>query len=563
MNARLLAALVASGASTNSLPSAWREALIAAGAADGQLSTFLKSQGYSGSVKDMFFKYLGDRGYVGSLTDRLQAAVRAQDIFGVRVDLFLVAGQSNAKGRGDSAQSPSVQYGLYIADDGTISALADPVGDADTGSAWPAFANEWYAQTGRIAAFCTAAVSTTPLTPDAAGQNWSPSGDLRSAAAAVLSTAVQSIKSSGAYVLNSARVLWIQGERDSKLFDGVTITGPIYEAALEELAQYFQTEVPEVQEMGVFKTGAYTDTDYVPQNWADIRTAQEEACTDSSLLTMLYRGAYSFSARGYLWDVVHWNQTALNIAGKCAARALATGTAAIPTAPIFSAVEESTDSTTTVKTTRTESHTTTAGTDFVVVVVGAVRGSASTTFTTSMTFGGVPMTQVVTSIDGNTTTACRANTTMFYIDEAMYGASLANVTADVVCTTSLSVTVMDMAIIDCAGEGIFEDTGAGSLASSDNGTNSPTYLTTTAPTFVIAACASSSAGASPLTATWNNGTERVDHGLSTGSRTGNFTVTTEALAAEYVEREYTATWSGTCNACATVSAAFRGKISGE
>lgn len=85
MNSSLLAALIASGASTHSVPSAWREALVAAGAADGQLSTFLRQEGYSGSVADSFFKYLGDKGYIGSLSDRIAAASLALDLFSAPV----------------------------------------------------------------------------------------------------------------------------------------------------------------------------------------------------------------------------------------------------------------------------------------------------------------------------------------------------------------------------------------------------------------------------------------------------------------------------------------------
>lgn len=83
MNSSLLAALIASGATSTTVPSAWREALVAAGAADGQLSTFLRQEGYSGSVADSFFKYLGDKGYIGSLSDRISAASAASDLFAI------------------------------------------------------------------------------------------------------------------------------------------------------------------------------------------------------------------------------------------------------------------------------------------------------------------------------------------------------------------------------------------------------------------------------------------------------------------------------------------------
>ena len=66
-------------------------------------------------------------------------------------DVFVVAGQSNAKGRGTAEEAPEVPAGAaYEATpQGEIRALADPVGGANTGSAWPAFANAYTAATGR------------------------------------------------------------------------------------------------------------------------------------------------------------------------------------------------------------------------------------------------------------------------------------------------------------------------------------------------------------------------------------------------------------------------------
>lgn len=80
MNSALLTSLLAAGATTTSLPSAWREACIAYGAEDGTLKTYLTMQGYTGSVADMLMKFLGDKGYVGTLTDRMAAAAAADDV---------------------------------------------------------------------------------------------------------------------------------------------------------------------------------------------------------------------------------------------------------------------------------------------------------------------------------------------------------------------------------------------------------------------------------------------------------------------------------------------------
>ena len=66
-------------------------------------------------------------------------------------DFFVIAGQSNAKGNGDMNQSERTVPGAAyeITRRGEFAHLADPVGNANTGSAWPAFAKAYTEQTGR------------------------------------------------------------------------------------------------------------------------------------------------------------------------------------------------------------------------------------------------------------------------------------------------------------------------------------------------------------------------------------------------------------------------------
>ncbi|HID2843112.1 TPA: hypothetical protein ACXGI0_005536, partial [Klebsiella pneumoniae] len=80
--------------------------------------------------------------------------------------VFLIAGQSNAQGMGAAAKSLTVNPGIaYQYYSGNLTpVLGDPVGNASTGSAWPAFANEFYRRTGLGVIFIPTAVGSSGLT---------------------------------------------------------------------------------------------------------------------------------------------------------------------------------------------------------------------------------------------------------------------------------------------------------------------------------------------------------------------------------------------------------------
>lgn len=482
------------------------------------------------------------------------------------IDLFIIVGQSNAEGRGDSAQSPAAPNGRYVSGSTITSPLADPVGGASTGSMWPAFCNEWFAQTGRVAAFVEAATGGTALLPDTAGSNWSPSGSLRAAAAAAANTAITAINNAAAYTLGSVYFVWAQGESDAQSINGTTITGPLYEQALEDLAAYFKAQVPQMVTMGVVQTGGnYVLTSM--EGYAAIRLAQENACTDSANLTMLYRGAYSFIARAMMVDTVHYNQTGLNLAGKCAARALATGAAVIPAAPAVLAATAYADPSYTATTTRSANHTTASGTKMIIVAMSAMRPESITTFfIDSVSFGGVAMTRLRDEKAGAAVTpAGRVTSSLWYLTETDYGGSLSDVTAAVLVSDAGAINIYDWCVIDCDAEGVpGAYNGVGTVsASTDNGS---VLLSTNSPSLVVGIGSSAwPIAAAPLTATLTNLTEAMDHGLTNAGTTsaGQMVVGYAAESAIVTDKAYTATWSATCTSVAWVVGAFRGKIAGE
>jgi hypothetical protein len=480
------------------------------------------------------------------------------------IDLFVIVGQSNAEGRGLTASSPPSPFGVYITGSTITAPLADPVGGADTGSMWPAFSNEWKNQTGRYSAFVESATGGTPLLPDAAGSNWSPSGSLRAAAVTAANNAIAAIRASSRYRLGNVYFVWSQGEQDAVTINGTTITGPLYEAALETLAAYFKTNVPEMVTMAVVQTGGEFDQSD-EANYAAIRLAQENACTDSANLVMAYRGAFSFTARAMMGDNVHYSQAGLNITGACAARGLANG-AAIPAAPAVLAATAYADPAYTAAAGRAANHTTAVGTKMLVVAVSAMRPEANTTyFLDSVTFGGVALTLCsAEKASSSAATAGRVNTSIWYLNETTYGASLSEVTASLSVNDTASINIVDWCAIDCDAEGMLESFyfDAATPADKDAGT---VALYTNAPALVIGAGSSAATTGAVLTATLTNLTEAMDHGITNAgaTRAGQFVAGYAAEAAIVNAKSYTATWTATCTALSWVVAAFRGKVSGE
>ncbi len=97
------------------------------------------------------------------------------------VDVFLIAGQSNALGEGDSTQSPAVAPNtVFQYFDNVLSAGSDPVGGAHTGSAWPAFGDAYYATNNRRIVLVPFAFANTAqlAAADIGNGNWQPGSTL-------------------------------------------------------------------------------------------------------------------------------------------------------------------------------------------------------------------------------------------------------------------------------------------------------------------------------------------------------------------------------------------------
>ncbi len=231
-----------------------------------------------------------------------------------RIDLFAVGGQSNAEGHGEG--SPNVISGAYEVDGSTVKNLSDPVGDADTGSAWPAFAKKYHSATGRCIAIVELAKGSTAQAAAANGGagNWDTSGSLRGNLVSGVKNAITTLQNKG-FNVRYKGILWSQGERDAQAIDSGDITKSDYKTAFQTLTAYFETQLG--GRMYVARTGTKDSGD--TSGFQDVRDAQDEIAAKKDFVVMAFTDAVDFPAEGKMADNLHYDQDGLDEMGRAMA----------------------------------------------------------------------------------------------------------------------------------------------------------------------------------------------------------------------------------------------------
>ena len=231
------------------------------------------------------------------------------------VDILLVAGQSNAEGRGSSASSPVVKpgYGGFF-NGSSLTPLNDPVGGASSGSAWTSYANAWRTLTGRSLVVVEAAHSGSGLIAGVGAGDWSPSGAYRSAAVSAVNSARSYLGGISGVTVGDTYLAWLQGEQEGDAYNGTTITDAIYQASLEQLFAYLNANITGLGAILVSALGAPTDG-VNGANWTLIRNAQAAAVANVAGSYIAFSGAVNFPAEGKMLDRLHYNQIGLTQIG--------------------------------------------------------------------------------------------------------------------------------------------------------------------------------------------------------------------------------------------------------
>lgn len=241
--------------------------------------------------------------------------------------LFLVAGQSNAVGQGDSTTSvkcsPNSAFEYRFTDD-TLVHLQDPVGakemsfeKAGKGSICPAFAQKYAELTKKQVIIVAAARGGASCHVKAELDNygtWDKTGRLQLFEKAVQKTE-KAIAKTGVK-LNG--IIWLQGERDANAINSKNLTIEEYQQALENLITRFRAKFGRKVGFYIVQTGYYTD--HPKEGFDQVRQAQKNVAQKLKRTYIVYENTHQFKEKGWLKDLIHYNQTALNDIGETIAK---------------------------------------------------------------------------------------------------------------------------------------------------------------------------------------------------------------------------------------------------
>lgn len=230
------------------------------------------------------------------------------------ISIFLAAGQSNAQGMGDG-YGPRVPSGKVLqVSDGKIVDANDPVGLAQTGSAWPAFGSAYHALSGKTVDIVNAGYggSRQVSTPDVPDENWDDTGKLYARSVDMLDSAITALRAAG-YAPHIAGVLWAQGESDGGLIEQRQVTADQYRVALlRMMARYrkrYGTELP-----------FYFFLPPRGLGFTSIRDSQESVAASDPLSHIAFRYADTFHERGLMQlGVLHPRQAGYDEMGRIGA----------------------------------------------------------------------------------------------------------------------------------------------------------------------------------------------------------------------------------------------------
>ena len=234
--------------------------------------------------------------------------------------LFVVAGQSNARGAGDSLTSPDASHCCfeYNSKAQEFIPLKDPVGQyhmgfqkARTGSFTPSLASHFYERTKANVYIVQTAKGGSALHPKAEQKGWGvwgTNGDL-------LQKSFQKIDSAQAKAnLNLRAIIWSQGENDGVAIAQNKISIEDYKSELNRLIDQYLARYEEA-DFVIVSTGTHSIKSN-NEGFSKVRKVQEEVANSREKVHIGYNKTQTFADKDWLKDPVHYNQKALNDIGK-------------------------------------------------------------------------------------------------------------------------------------------------------------------------------------------------------------------------------------------------------
>ncbi len=232
---------------------------------------------------------------------------------------YLVAGQSNARGRGNASLSPQIDTLSAFEYSPTLNQLIhlqDPVGQnangfqsADDGSPWPAFAKTYHNLTSDTTVIIQAARGASGAHPlsSSPSLSWSQSGLLYTLCSFKINqaSAVSGLELDG--------IVWLQGETDAKAANLGTINQNDYQDALIAIIDRFRDDYGCHLPFYIILVG--TDTGEPLAGYDIIRAAQTEVADTHPHTYLIHETTKDFPALGMMQDDVHYTQPGYNDVG--------------------------------------------------------------------------------------------------------------------------------------------------------------------------------------------------------------------------------------------------------
>ncbi|KAA9040554.1 sialate O-acetylesterase [Ginsengibacter hankyongi] len=239
---------------------------------------------------------------------------------------FLLAGQSNAVGHGDSRKSNlnvcinAYEYDVLL---DSIKLLKDPAGQKwkslettnKGGTMLPSFAKALNGLTQEKVVVLMAARGGSSCSKNAELDNygtWDTSGKLFTDAVEKTNKA---INKSGILLTG---IIWMQGERDANAINDGKETGEAFKASLESLIKRFKNRYGKRLPFFIVQTGYQSGR---PKAGNDIvREIQAAVAKKMKRVYVAYEDTNLFFERNWMKDNVHYNQDGLNDIGEKVAK---------------------------------------------------------------------------------------------------------------------------------------------------------------------------------------------------------------------------------------------------
>lgn len=235
--------------------------------------------------------------------------------------LFLLAGQSNANGQGDSKKSnlftcdSAFEYDILL---DSVKPLRDPIGQkwqllesANTGTILPVFAKVFTRITTQSVTIVTASRGGSSCSKKAELSNystWDDGGELFNQAVAKTDRAIAKTK------LKLNGIIWMQGERDANAINDGKLTASEYQIALMGLIDRFRKHFGRKLPFYIVQTGYQSAR---PKEGNDsIRNVQAFVSKKLRHVFIVYSKTDTFFEKKWMKDNVHYSQDGLNDIGE-------------------------------------------------------------------------------------------------------------------------------------------------------------------------------------------------------------------------------------------------------